>query len=89
MHASLRGHVPQVCDNSILQVKFLDALGLLREHELEVIYTNSLDIVSVNGMIERLHDLLHTCRPVKIQEMERKLRELLQCILSLIRHCVV
>jgi hypothetical protein len=78
VYIALRGHVPEVTDYLVLQVKLGVALRLVGQHELQVVDADQLDIVSVDGMIEGLHDVFEVGRSVEVEEMEWVLGELLQ-----------
>ena len=52
MDVMIRGKLPKTTGNHVLKFKFLRSCCLLGKHELHVIYTDQLNIVSIDGVVE-------------------------------------
>ena len=73
---------PQIANHPILEVEFLDALGLGAEHELQIIDTNKFDIICINSVLQTLHHFPHVCRSIKVQKVQWVLSKFLETLLG-------
>jgi hypothetical protein len=65
-----------------LKVKFLIALGLVRQHKLHIVDANKANVMSIYRVLKSREDVFHAGTSIEVHEMEGHLLKLLKVFLS-------